>query len=122
MDILASGLEILEVATMGIMLQQSYVPSELGTEVMFSIELGRMDWDDDTYMSGIFTVLAESDKYTYEQVNKYMYPAFDLNPGPMDWKPLSFHSVPEPDSSLLAMLALPFFILRRKRLAVDQAV
>lgn len=50
----------------GVKYQQSHVPNELAMEALFSIELGQMNWDDDTYMSGAFQVLAESDKYTYE--------------------------------------------------------
>ena len=49
----------------GIQAQQSHVPSELAMEALFSIEIGQMNWDDDSYMSGAFQVLAESDKYTY---------------------------------------------------------
>lgn len=97
----------------GINLMQAHVPSELAMEVLFSIELGRMDWDDDTYMSGIFTVLAESDQYTYEQVRQHMYPTFDLNPPVTDWKPLNFHSIPEPSSSLLLLMGIGLLALRR---------
>lgn len=50
----------------GVKYQQSYVPSEMTMEALYSIEIGKMTWDDDTYMSGIFDVLVESDKYTYE--------------------------------------------------------
>ena len=81
---------------------------------MFSIELGRMDWDDDTWMSGIFTVLAESDQYTYEQVKQHMYPTFDLNPPVTDWMPLNFHTIPEPSSGLLLLFGLAPLLLARK--------
>ena len=88
-------------------------------EALFSIELGRMDWDDDTYMSGAFQVLAESDKYTYEQVMAHMYPTFDLNPPVTDWKPMSYHSVPEPSTSLLCIIGFGVLMLKRKAHAIS---
>lgn len=102
----------------GVKLQQSYVPTELAMEALFSIELGRMDWDDDTYMSGSFKVLAESDKYTYEQVRSYMYPTFDLNPPVTDWKPMSYYSTPEPNSGILFLIGIGFLGLMRKPVGV----
>ena len=98
----------------GVDYQQSHVPTELAMEVLYSIELGRMDWDDDTYMSGAFQVLAESDKYTYEQVREHMYPTFDLNPPVTDWKPMSYYSVPEPNSFILLSFGICLLGLRRK--------
>jgi len=83
-------------------------------EALFSIELGKMTWDDDTYMSGAFQVLAESDKYTYEQVMAHMYPTFDLNPPVTDWKPTYYYTTPEPSTSLLYLLGVSLLMLRRK--------
>lgn len=97
----------------GVEYQQSHFPTELGTEMLFSIELGRMDWDDDTYMSGKFEVLAESDKYTYEMVKDHMYPLSDLNPPVTDWMPMNYYSVPEPSSSLLLLVGIGLLALRR---------
>ena len=83
-------------------------------EALFSIELGKMTWDDDTYMSGAFQVLAESDKYTYEQIRSHLYPTFDLNPPVTDWKPMSYYSTPEPNSGILLLMGLGFLGLKRK--------
>lgn len=98
----------------GAMLKQSHVPSELAMEALFSIEIGKMTWDDDTYMSGAFQVLAESDKYTYEQVRAYMYPTFDLNPPVTDWIPTQYHTTPEPSTSLLCIIGFGVLMLKRK--------
>jgi hypothetical protein len=98
----------------GVKLQQSHVPTELAMEVLYSIELGRMDWDDDTYMSGAFQVLAESDKYTYEQVRQHMYPTFDLYPPVTDWKPMRYYTTPEPSSALLCIIGFGMLMLKRK--------
>lgn len=88
-------------------------------EALFSIELGRMDWDDDTWMSGAFQVLAESDKYTYEQVRAHMYPAFDLYPSVPEWNPTYYHTVsPEPNSGILLLIGIGFLGLRRKSVEV----
>ena len=99
----------------GVQSQQSHVSTELAMEALFSIELGRMDWDDDTYMSGMFQVLAESDKFTYEQVRSHMYPTFDLNPPVTDWNPTYYHTVsPEPSSLLLLLIGASLLILKRQ--------
>lgn len=100
----------------GVQLQQSYVPSELASEALFSIEVGKMTWDDDTYMSGVFEVLAESDKYTYEQLiaNNYIYETFSIAPPGTDWTPMSYHTTPEPSTSIMCIIGLGVLMLKRK--------
>ena len=83
-------------------------------EALFSIEIGKMTWDDDTYMSGTFQVMAESDKYTYEQVMEHMYLTFDLNPPVTDWNPTYYHTVPEPSTFLLGIIGLGLLLMKRK--------
>ena len=102
----------------GVMIQQSHLPTELAMEALFSIEIGQMNWDDDTYMSGAFQVLAESDKYTYEQVLSHTYEIASIAPPVTDWKPMNYYSVgsvPEPSSGLLAAVGLCVLALRRRR-------
>ena len=100
----------------GAMWMQSEIPSELGQELLFAIELGEITWDEaeDTVA---FKLLAESDTYTREQIRQHTYPQFDLNPPVYTpWNPLIYHTTPEPSSLLLTLFGTGLLLLRRKQL------
>ena len=94
---------------------QSPLGAELSAEAMFSVELGHNVYDE-LGDNVTWTTLAESDAFARSALENYIYEQFDLNPPSNGiWSPMEFHTVPEPDAWILAMVGMAFLMMLRRR-------
>lgn len=87
--------------------------SENTPEYSFIIEIGNYDWNEDNW-----TTVAHSQPYTHSELltQSYIHETFDMNPpGLQIWNPHNYYAVPEPNSSILTLIGMSFFALKRKQ-------
>ena len=87
----------------------------LFAEYVFQVELGEITWDD-VAENYDWVTLAKSDEFAASSLNDYIHESFDLYPSSLQvWTPMTFHTIPEPNSFILLSIGISMLLLSRKR-------